>query len=260
LVVADRERVGELVAALSELHQVEVLVSSGGDDTIDLFAARRAAVVVLTASLQVGDTRSLIVTLRAMVARGEVAIVVIGDDTGPIRTALDALELAPDRFVTRPLSPKALRFAVTGGIDAVRLVRGQRPVLPPAPRPVAIGTAPGRTDPAPAASSAPPPVPTARRLPSVFSLPSVVPPSPAGSPDPVVAAPVVLAAPAVPPAPVALEDAPTAATRAASSRHCARRATRPRPPPRSPTSSSGARASSTACSARSTRRGARSST
>ena len=67
LVVADRERVGELVAALSELHQVEVLVSSGGDDTIDLFAARRSAVVVLTAALQIGDTKSLIVTLRAMV-------------------------------------------------------------------------------------------------------------------------------------------------------------------------------------------------
>jgi len=145
LVVADRERVGELVAALSEFHHVEVLVSSGGDDTIDLFEARRAAVVVLTASLQIGDTRSLIVTLRAMVPRGEVAIVVIGDDAGPIRTALDALELAPDRFVTRPLSPKALRFAVTGGMDAVRLVRGQGALLPAAPRPVAIGTAPARS-------------------------------------------------------------------------------------------------------------------
>lgn len=198
LVVADRERVGELVAALSELPRVEVMVSSGGDDTIDLFAARRAAVVVLTASLEVGDTKALIVTLRAMVPRAAVAIVVVGDDAGPIRTALDALELAPDRFVTRPLSPKALRFAVTGGIDAVRIVRGQGALLPPAPQPVAMGTVPGRVDPEPAAApappSGPPPVPRVRPLPALPALPAV---------------------PAMPAAPVPVDDAPTAATRAA---------------------------------------------
>src|SRR5262249_43022084 len=142
LVVADRERVGELVAALSELPSVEVVVSSGGDDTVELFAARRPAVVVVTASLDHGDARSLIATLRAQppgaravapsaldggpraMPRSEVAVVVVGDDAGPIRTALDALELAPDRFVSRPLSPRALRFAVTGGIDTVRAARG----------------------------------------------------------------------------------------------------------------------------------------
>lgn len=141
LVVADRDRVGELAAALSELP-VEILVSSGGDDTIDLFEARRPVVVILTATLAVGDARSLIVTMRAMVRRAEVAIVVVGDDVGPVRTALDALDLAPDRFVTRPLSARALRFAVTGGIDAVKLSRSS-PQLPPPPLPVATGTIPG---------------------------------------------------------------------------------------------------------------------
>jgi CheY-like chemotaxis protein len=142
LVVADSDRIAELVDALSELHGVDVLVSSGGDDTLELFEARRPVVVVLTASLELGDAKSLIGTLRGLVPRAEVAIIVIGDDVGPIRTALDALDLAPDRFVTRPLSSKALRFAVTGGIDAVRLVRGAPP--PPRPAlPVAIGTAPG---------------------------------------------------------------------------------------------------------------------
>ena len=154
LVVADRERVGELVAALSELPGVEVVVSSGGDDTVELFAARRPAVVLMTASLEHGDARSLIATLRAQPPgragaasgepakppahdsartppRSEVAIVVVGDDAGPIRTALDALELAPDRFVSRPLSPRALRFAVTGGIDTVRAARGAPPPPPP---------------------------------------------------------------------------------------------------------------------------------
>jgi hypothetical protein len=141
LVVADGDRIAELVDALSELHGVDVLVSSGGDDTIELFEARRPVVAVLTASLELGDAKSLITTLRGMVPRGEVAIVVIGDDAGPIRTALDALDLAPDRFVTRPLSSKALRFAVTGGIDAVRIMRGA-PAPPRLELPVAVGTAP----------------------------------------------------------------------------------------------------------------------
>jgi hypothetical protein len=142
LVVADSDRIAELVDALSELHGVDVLVSSGGHDTLELFEARRPVVVVLTASLAMGDPKSLMVTLRGMVPRGEVAIIVIGDDAGPIRTALDALDFAADRFVNRPLSSKSLRFAVTGGIEAVRLVRGSP--APPRPMlPVAVGTAPG---------------------------------------------------------------------------------------------------------------------
>ncbi|HSS03352.1 MAG TPA: hypothetical protein VLM79_40090, partial [Kofleriaceae bacterium] len=142
LVVADSDRIAELVDALSELHGVDVLVSSGGDDTLELFEARRPVVVVLTASLAMGDARSLMVTLRGMVPRGEVAIIVIGDDAGPVRTALDALDYAADRFVNRPLSSKSLRFAVTGGIEAVRLVRGS-PAPPRPALPVAVGTAPG---------------------------------------------------------------------------------------------------------------------
>jgi len=132
LVAADPERVAELVAALSEPlltaiggGQIELLVSTGGDDTIDLFEARRPHVVVATASLIAGDTAALIDALRGMVPRGNVAIVVIGDDEGgPIRNALDASEMAPERFVNRPVSPKALRFAVASGIEAVTLMRG----------------------------------------------------------------------------------------------------------------------------------------
>jgi len=214
LVVADPERVGELVAALSELHHVEVLVSSGGDDTIELFEARRAAVVVLTASLQLGDTKSLIVTLRGMVPRAEVAIVVIGDDAGPIRTALDALELAPDRFVTRPLSPKALRFAVTGGIDAVRLVRGLGPLPPPPPRPVAMGTVPGRIEPGPAAMPVPPPIPPLRPLPSVLAMTRATPGAPAAQAPAAPQAPAAAVASMVSAARVAADAAATA-TRAA---------------------------------------------
>src|SRR5207245_1941141 len=93
------------------------------DDTIDLFAARSPEVVVVTATLELGDAKSLIETIRRMAPRAEIAVVVVGDDDGPIRTALDAFELAPDRFLARPLAANALRFAVAGCLEAVALVR-----------------------------------------------------------------------------------------------------------------------------------------
>jgi DNA-binding NarL/FixJ family response regulator len=126
LVVADPGRVPEIVEMLGEplpQGRPAVLISSGGDDTIDLFEARHPHVVVLTASLEVGDARSLIEALREMAPRAEVGIILIGDDTGPIRTAIDAIDLAPDRFVTRPLAAKALRFAVSACIEAALLAR-----------------------------------------------------------------------------------------------------------------------------------------
>jgi len=143
LVVADPERITELVSALSEPllteiagGRIDLSVSSGGDDTIELALTRKPHVIVVTATLTAGDATSLVEAIRGMMPRAEVAIVVIGDEEGgPIRNALDALELAPDRFVTRPISPKALRFAVASGIEAVTLVRG--------PLPGARGTSPG---------------------------------------------------------------------------------------------------------------------
>lgn len=114
----------------------EVLRSTGGDDTIDLAEARRPYACVITATLEGGDAASLIETLRAMMPRAEVAIVLIGDVEGPMRTALDAIDLAPDRFVSSPVVPKALRFAVGGALEAVALVRGSAPAAPAAPEPL----------------------------------------------------------------------------------------------------------------------------
>jgi hypothetical protein len=127
LVVADPGRIDELAIALDESrpHGAELMLSTGGDDTIEMFSARRPEVVVVTATLEIGDSNSLIETLRGMTRRAEVQIVVVGDDTGPVRTALDAIDIAPDRFVSRPLSPAALRFAVGKGLEAVARVRGQ---------------------------------------------------------------------------------------------------------------------------------------
>jgi CheY-like chemotaxis protein len=136
LIVADPERVGELTSALAAplpQGEIEVLVSSGGDDTIDLFHSRTPPVVVITATLDVGDATSLIDTLRGMVPRANVAFVIIGDDVGPIRTPLDAMEMNPDRFVSRPLSEKAVRFAVQSALEvvALRTTQPTQPVVPP---------------------------------------------------------------------------------------------------------------------------------
>jgi len=103
--------------------ELEVLVSSGGDDTIDLFESKKPNAVVVTATLEVGDAKSLIEALREMAPRAEVGIVLVGDENGPIRNAIDAIELAPDRFVQRPLAAKALRFAVSATIEGSLLAR-----------------------------------------------------------------------------------------------------------------------------------------
>ena len=130
LIVADPPRVDAIAVMFDEplpFGYTEVLRSTGGDDTIDLAAARRPHVCVITASLESGDAAALIDALREMMPRAEVAIVLIGDADGPMRTALDALELGPDRFVSSPVVAKALRFAVGGALEAVALVRGTAP-------------------------------------------------------------------------------------------------------------------------------------
>ncbi|HSK01458.1 MAG TPA: hypothetical protein VK932_09465, partial [Kofleriaceae bacterium] len=119
LVIADPERTAELVGALSEplptavVSKIEVLASSGGDDAVALFEARKPHVIVVTATLETGDTAALVEAVRGMVQRAGVGIVVIGDpEGGAIRNAADASELDPDRFVSRPMAPRTLRFAV----------------------------------------------------------------------------------------------------------------------------------------------------
>ncbi|MBL9016577.1 MAG: DUF4388 domain-containing protein [Myxococcales bacterium] len=128
LIAADPPRVDELAELLTAeplaRGPIEVLRSTGGDDTIDLVAERRPHVVVVTASLSDGDAGALIGAIREQLPRAEVAVVLLGDAEGPLRTALDAIDIGPDRFVTSPVVPKALRFAVDGAIEQVELARG----------------------------------------------------------------------------------------------------------------------------------------
>lgn len=136
LIVADPPGVDDIAEMFDEplpVGYTEILRSTGGDDTIELVEARRPHVCVITATLEGGDAAALIETIRGMMPRAEVAIVLVGDAEGPMRTALDAIDLAPDRFVSSPLVPKALRFAVSGALDAVALARGTTPAAGPAP-------------------------------------------------------------------------------------------------------------------------------
>src|SRR5258706_3448847 len=115
------------MTALAEplsIGAIDLVTSAGGDDTIDLFGTKKPDVVIVTATLENGDARSLIEALRGMVPSSDIGIVLVGDDTGPIKTAMDALDLEPDRFVARPLSAKQLRFAVESCLDAIAVVRG----------------------------------------------------------------------------------------------------------------------------------------
>lgn len=135
LIVADPPRTAELVGALAEpLAQgaLDVLTSTGGDDTIDLFEARRPPVVVVTATLADGDAAALVEALRGMVAPGLVAIVLIGDENGPVRSLLDATEIKPDRFVIAPPAVNALRYAVGTSLETVRAARAAAAPAPAA--------------------------------------------------------------------------------------------------------------------------------
>ena len=74
LVVADPERITELVGALSEPllteiagGRIELLVSSGGDDTIEMVESKKPHVLVLTATLTAGDATSLVEAIRGRV-------------------------------------------------------------------------------------------------------------------------------------------------------------------------------------------------
>ena len=125
-------------------------VAAGGDETLTLCAETGPAVVVLCASLEQGDARSLASAMRGALRGRKLGIVLVGDAGGPIRNALDAADFEVDRFVGRPLSPKALAFAVrscasevadaaeqiaAGRAGGTRAEGSSPRPLPPVPRP-----------------------------------------------------------------------------------------------------------------------------
>lgn len=144
-VVGDPADVGELVEALAEplpsaIGKVEVVVTAGGDDTVDSFAELRPVVAVVCATIE-GDAEmaaSLVSALRELAPPTELAIVIVGDREGPHSIATGVVELSPDGFVTRPVIAKTLRSTVATALEKVLKTKG---VIP-----TSTGTAPG-TDP-----------------------------------------------------------------------------------------------------------------
>ncbi len=129
LLVCDPEEVaafGEPLRQPMSTGPLKTWTASDPDEALALFRAHHPEVLVVAASMRGGAPEQLIERVRAAVGRAEVAVVVVGNLAGPMSTALDAAELGGDRFVSRPLSPKALRYAVAVSIDAARLARGGR--------------------------------------------------------------------------------------------------------------------------------------
>ncbi len=111
LVVSSSDDREELIATLRDQGFGEIHTGDGGDETLAQARSVEPDVMVLCADLEHGDARSLAAALRRD-ARPP-AIVLVGQQQGPVRTALDAAAFEVDQFVGRPLSAKALAFAVT---------------------------------------------------------------------------------------------------------------------------------------------------
>ncbi len=88
----------------------DVRCGDGGDETLSDFQARAADVVVMTATLAAGDALALAGALHD--ERVAPALVLIGEEKGPVRTALDAIDFGAQRFLRRPLAKPALIYAV----------------------------------------------------------------------------------------------------------------------------------------------------
>ncbi len=125
LVACNPPDADEIVAAFAgEPGTPTIIVCDGGDDTLSRFVEHKPEVVIVTATIDAGDARTLIGALRSAAPPGTFQIVLVGDAKGPVRNALDAADFAADRFVARPLSAKALRYAIQSSAFAARRMRG----------------------------------------------------------------------------------------------------------------------------------------
>ncbi len=142
LVVANSADAAEIHAALGgdplPVGPLALVDGDGGDGTLGQFVESRPEVVVMVASLDAGDARALLAAMRDAAPPGSYHVILVGDLRGPVRNALDAADFGVDRFVARPLSAKALRFAVGAGIAATRRARAAGAATPSSSAPVAV--------------------------------------------------------------------------------------------------------------------------
>lgn len=118
LVVVEPSEAERVARWLSELS-VEVRLGDGSDDTLASFRRRPADAVVLAAGIDSGDALAFAHALRS--EGGQAApLVLIGDDVGPVRNALDAIDYGADAFLKRPLAKAALLYAVRSALRTGR--------------------------------------------------------------------------------------------------------------------------------------------
>lgn len=116
VVVARPDDAAELRALVEQEGFTVAWCGGGDDDTLHRIVEQPPSAVVLSAALDAGDARSLAAAVRR--AAPATGLVLVGEDDGPVRNALDALDFAVDRFVGRPLSAKALGFAIRSAARA----------------------------------------------------------------------------------------------------------------------------------------------
>jgi hypothetical protein len=213
LVVCNPSEQAELRRTLEEplsTGPVDLVFGDGGDDTITTFEELSPKVVVVCASLDAGDARALLEAMRADYPGG-FRSVLIGDERGPVRNALDAADFGVDRFVARPIAPKALRFAIASLIDAAFAPRTKTnpggPTRTTSPGFLAVRR---RTEPgAEAADDAEPAPVVPATAPSLAPIPARTTTIPAAAAPPPIA---TLIGPPSPGPVFAPSDAPTATT------------------------------------------------
>lgn len=112
-VVADAAEAQRIAAWLGQElapARVDVRACQASDETLAEIHDGGSQVVVLAAGLAAGDALAFARALRAGAA--DASIVLIADQEGHVRNAVDARPFGADRFLRRPLSRTALLFAV----------------------------------------------------------------------------------------------------------------------------------------------------
>jgi len=132
VVVADPDDARDITELLDSVGQPVAWSGSGDDETLARLGADPVDVVVLSAGIAKGDARSFARAARTD-AEWDVSVVLVGETDGPVRNALDAADFEVDRFVGRPLSAKALRFAIKTSRPGV-----PREIPPHRSQPVAV--------------------------------------------------------------------------------------------------------------------------
>ena len=121
LVIANPDDAVEIMRGLGAEGFASFVVD-GGEASLVEFVRSPPDVVILFAELSPCDPRVVLETLRGAGHR-RVPLVLIGQKRGPVKTALDAIDFAADRFLRAPVSQRALVFAVKALLTQPALAR-----------------------------------------------------------------------------------------------------------------------------------------